>query len=279
MTDEAKAPQRLSESSGAAGDLLRQVLSENASSAPLPRFTRLQERRSSRSVRQALMLTATAALALVIGARSLRPSEPPVTVRAEPVAQLPVSTSSAPTSEPPEELPALRHVPSEPLLRRDSPRKARPGAAGSAQPRVASDEPAPAAPQGPAEPLGGGAKPCAELARGGAVEPAMACYQKLADGAGVTAELALFEQARLAGKVLRQPARALRLLDTYQQRFPNGSLRAEVLLARIEWALASGDSSRATALVEEALASGLLRERAAELERLRSSLGSAPAGH
>jgi hypothetical protein len=129
----------------------------------------------------------------------------------------------------------------------------------------------------PAE-LPGGAKACAELARSGAVEPAIGCYEGLARGSGVTAELALFEQARLAGKALRQPSRALALLDDYRQRFPSGSLRAEAMLAAIEWSLAAGDKARARAGVEEALASGLLEERRAELERLRATLGD-PAAH
>jgi len=75
--------------------------------------------------------------------------------------------------------------------------------------------------------------------------------------------------------VLRQPARALMILDQYRDRFPKGSLRAEVMLARIDWLLGTGNKAGALVAVDEALASGLLKERSAELERLRSSLESA----
>lgn len=67
----------------------------------------------------------------------------------------------------------------------------------------------------------------------------------LSNGDGITAELALFEQSRLDGKVLRQPARALRTLAGYQRRFPQGSLRAEAMLAQIDWLLDSGDEAGA----------------------------------
>ena len=93
----------------------------------------------------------------------------------------------------------------------------------------------------------------------------------------MTAELALFERARLEGKALRRPDRALQTLETYRARFPNGSLRPEVMLARIDWLVRSGEQAQALLAVDEALASGLLRERTAELERLRDSLTAAPA--
>lgn len=274
MTTEERPPRRLAESSGMAGEVVRRALCEQELVAPLPRFTQLQERRLSRSRRQAAALLAVAAAALLIGLRSLRPSEAPVTVRAEPpVAATPALASSASALASAEERPALPPLPSKPVPKREPSSKPRVAPASSAPTREAEVAPAPAASE-----LHGSAKSCAELARSGAVEPALGCYAALSSGSGVSAELALFEQARLAGKVLRQPARALALLEAYRTRFPNGSLRAEAMLARIEWSLAAGDSARARAGVEEALASGLLQERRAELERLRASLpGSAPA--
>jgi hypothetical protein len=44
------------------------------------------------------------------------------------------------------------------------------------------------------------------------------------------------------------------------------------VLAQIEWLIASGDGERARVLIDEALASGLARERAPELQRLRAAL-------
>jgi hypothetical protein len=44
------------------------------------------------------------------------------------------------------------------------------------------------------------------------------------------------------------------------------------MLAQIDWLVGSGQSARALPLVEEALASGLLQERARELEQVRDRL-------
>lgn len=278
MTDKERAPPRLLESPGSTGELLRRALSEAELAKPLPRFTQLQERRVRRTRRQLGLVLAAAALALVFGVRALRPHEPPVTAKAEPVAPAAAIPISASASAGPQEAPALRPAPSKPSTKREAASK--PRAAPMASARVAG-APAEGEPQAtdadeksmptPAE-LTGGAKPCAELARSGAAELAIGCYEKLSAVQGVTAELALFEQARLAGKMLRQPARALAVLDTYRARFPNGSLRAEVMLARVEWLLGAGNQAGARVAVDEALASGLLTERSAELKRIRDSL-------
>jgi hypothetical protein len=44
------------------------------------------------------------------------------------------------------------------------------------------------------------------------------------------------------------------------------------MLAQIEWLVSSGQSAQALPLVEEALGSGLLRERTSELEQMRDRL-------
>jgi hypothetical protein len=268
-------PPRLVDLPGAAGDCLRQALAEQERGS-FPRFAAVQERRARRSKRQlAVALMAVAAM-VPLGLRLVHHAEPPVSVRAEP---MPVRVATAAFTAPARpvasqaESPALSRSPSKTAVKRDTSSKPKfvapraVPAASAPPPRAEAPAPSPVDPNG-------GAKACAELARNGAAEQAMACYDKLADGSGVIAELALFEQARLAGKVLRQPARALATLDGYKQRFPNGSLRAEVMLARIDWLLGSGDRERALQAVEEALASGLLRERTVELERLRASLVS-----
>lgn len=272
MSEPELPPPRLVESPGAAGECLRQALAEEEQRR-LPRFAALQERRARRSKRQVAVLFIAAAAAIPVGLRVLQRPEPQVIVRAEPV---PARAPSAAASLVP--LPIAPHEEhQEQQALQPSPSKVASQRAVHGKPRVAvAPQPAPAprveaAPPRAADP-NGGAKACAELARNGAAEQAMACYDKLANGSGVIAELALFEQARLAGKVLRQPARALATLDGYKQRFPNGSLRAEVMLARIDWLLGAGDKQRALQAVDDALASGLLRERTAELERLRSSL-------
>lgn len=270
MTARPQPPPRLAESAGAAGDLVRRALSEQAPADSLPRFTQLQARRAARARRHTAVVLAAAALALVVGVRSWRSSEPPLVVRAEPAPPTTASAASATVSatvavdEPPP--PSPSRAPS----RRDVVSKPR-APIGGPSPRAEAEAAAPVKDVPVTSEPVGSAKACAELARGDA-EAAIGCYAKLATGSGVTAELAFFEQARLAGKALRQPARALALLDQYRERFPSGSLRAEATLARIEWSLTVGDKARARAEVDEALGSGLLTERRAELERLRATL-------
>lgn len=270
MTEQPPGPPtRLLDLPGAAGDCVRDALATRDQSCPVPRFTTLQDRRTRRVQRHALLsLAAVVALGL-FGARALHQPEPALSVSAEPVVVAPPSVVAPTPSAVPktEQRAAVVEAP------KKVPHRSKAHVVALAPVPVASPTPPPSAATMPtvAE-LNGGAKGCAELARGGAAQDAIDCYARLASGTGVTAELAMFEQARLAGKVLRQPARALMILDQYRERFPKGSLRAEVMLARIDWLLGAGNKAGALLAVDEALASGLLKERGAELERLRSSL-------
>lgn len=276
MTDETQAPPRLLQTTGPAGDCLREALAERELPRVPPRFAVLQERRLQRVRRQ----RAFSLLALVavggLGARLLGPEEPRSTISAE----LTVTASPPPAV-------TERPSPNEPPVTPESPRPLRaktsaaPVALKAAVPRrsaeatSSNDSPpveAVAKPTNEVAEAGGTAKACAQLARAGSAEQARDCYEKLSSGSGMSAELALFEQARLEGKALRKPERALRTLEAHRRRFPQGSLRAEVMLAQIDWLLATGDSARALQVVDEALASGLLRERTSELERLRTTL-------
>jgi hypothetical protein len=266
MSETRASPRRFVDVSGRPGQLLRRVLAEQELGQALPRFVDVRERgaRRSRLRRLAVLLTTSLLASLVVGllqrdaeAPAIRPelvsarARHDVSSAAVLVAQQPDGASHAP--QPP---------PAKPGLDKPKPRAA--SAVHRERPRAA-----------PAARETGeltGAKACAEIARGGAAEEAIACYEKLASGSGVSAELALFEQARLAGKMLDQPERALLTLQRYRERFPHGALRAEVMLAQIDWLVTSGQSSRALALVDEALRSGLLQERATELEQARSRL-------
>lgn len=278
MTTEQKAPVRLADIDGPAGDCVRDVLAQQEQDAPLPRFVALRERRARRLRRRQsasfVVVTSTALLAAWLWPEKERPTS----IRAEVVseAQAPLVTSVATTART-IETPVIE-APVANLMSSKSPRskaaiartlKHTSGPVGTAS----APEPAPPVPG--LDPKGG-AKACAQLAREGAAERALGCYEELAAGSGITAELAVFEQARLEGKLLRRPERALLRLDSYRRRFPNGSLRAEVMLAQIDWLVTTGNSARALAVVEEALASGLLRERSAELSRLRDQLHGAP---
>lgn len=258
MTERLAAPPRLMQTAGPAGDCLRRAQSQ-ASLPPLPRFADLRERRLRRTRRRVSALWISAAALALLALHTLPRDERPPGIRAEPTAPIlppaPLTTSPLPAQRE-----ADRSAPAKPAA--TSNRSSRPHASARATQAVE---------RGPAA-SPGNAKTCAELARNGDAQRALDCYAELAGGAGLSAELALFEAARLEGKVLRRPARAVEVLDRYRQRFPNGSLRGEVMLAQIGWLLAAGDEPRARALVDEALASGLLSERTAELEQLRERL-------
>lgn len=261
-----RPPPRLVETPGLAGDCLRKVLATNPNAPDVPAFSALRERRQRRLQRQVSWGVALSAIVLVIGVRAGRHEEEALSVSAE------LTTAPAPQREIPE--PSVKAEPSPALPQPTPSSRAEPEVS---RPRVRAI-PARAVPK-PAEVVASAphrsARACAELARGGNAEQALSCYADLANGNGITAELALFEQARLEGKALRRPEQALQTLETYRRRFPNGSLRAEVMLAQIDWLLRSGERARASQLVDEALASGSLSERRAELERLRDTL-SAP---
>jgi len=285
MTDRIQAPPRLVQTQGPAGDCVREALAHEGQRLPSPpRFALLQERRL-RAARRQRGLALLAFVGALIGLRTLQhPREPLLDIRAELAANSPaprepaltaVLSAEAPQTSPPSPLPPPKlegTTPSPP--KPAGPRPGRPLLAREEEPNLSSSDVVAARSSEASAP--GGAKACAQLARDGAAEPALACYAQLTRGTGMSAELALFEQARLEGKALRRPDRALATLDEYRRRFPNGSLRGEVMLAQIDWLLASGNSTAAGQIVEEALASGLLSERTVELERLRATLGSTP---
>ena len=276
MTDEMQAPPRLVQTVGPAGDCLREALAQRESIQAPPRFAALQERRLQRVRRQrALALLALVAVA-GSSAHLFQHEEPQPHISAE----LTVSASK-PERTVADSSPNELSVAPEPP--RQAPAKAnkatvapKPAAPRPSVEATASAQHAP--PLGNSKPLndaaegGGSAKLCAQLARSGSAEQARDCYERLSSGSGMSAELALFEQARLEGKALRRPESALRTLEAHRRRFPRGALRAEVMLAQIDWLLATGDSTHALQVVDDALASGLLRERTTELQRLRTTL-------
>jgi hypothetical protein len=272
------APRRLVDSSGPTAELLRRALANEAPGRPLPRFVDLRERRARRLRFYRIggaVTAASLALLTLLALRVATSADETPAIGAERFAArsgndrshaaasvAEQATASAPLTSVPASSGAV--VPDKPKQRTVSatlpPRSRAPSV-------TASDAPAGAETAGL-----GTAKTCAQIARSGAAEEAITCYEKLATGSGVSAELALFEQARLAGKVLHQPERALLTLASYRARFPRGALRAEVMLAQIDWLVTSGQSARALPLVEEALRSGLLQERASELEQVRDRL-------
>jgi len=287
MSAPDEAPPRLVETAGPAGDCLRRALASSPTTAEVPPFSALRERRERRQrrlQRQLAFGTLLSATALLLVVRVLSREDEALSVRAEVSTALQrervepkLEVEPSPELEPKPALPEPAHAIDQPTTEVTRPRiRSASKRRESARPVEAAPVEARSAPAAsPASPPGHhGARACAELARAGASEQALACYVELAQGTGISAELALFEQARLEGKALRRPERALATLASYRERFPNGSLRAEVMLAQIDWLLRTGERARALELVNEALASGSLQERRPELERLRATLSS-----
>lgn len=99
------------------------------------------------------------------------------------------------------------------------------------------------------------------------------CYtQRASSSSGLSAEAALYELARLRRDVQRDARGALAALNDYRERFPQGSLRNEVGLTRVEILSELGRGSEALAEAEALLASAQGRERAAELYVLRGNI-------
>ncbi len=138
-------------------------------------------------------------------------------------------------------------------------------------------EPSPGPPDrsvGAPTPMPPPARPvCAALAREGRTGDAVQCFEAEADSAaGLTAEVALYEAARLRGGALAEPAAALAALTRYRERFPDGSLRHEVAVSMVELLPRVGRHREALAESERLLAVPEGRERAAELRLLRGNI-------
>lgn len=113
---------------------------------------------------------------------------------------------------------------------------------------------------------------CLELANQGEYRAAEQCFGERATGAGLSAEMALYEKARLRRDVLHDARGALEALNEHRVRFPQGSLRPEVNLSRVELLAELGRGREALRESEALLASPTGKERAAELHVLRGNV-------
>jgi tetratricopeptide (TPR) repeat protein len=172
--------------------------------------------------------------------RALRPAEPAP----------PPSTSPAPAK------PALEPA------RASAPRPHAALAQGAHE--LAPDVAAPA----PSEP----SQDCLGFARLGDATKAEQCFEAQAAGQNLSAEVALYELARLRRDMLGEPASALSALDDYTQRFPRGYLSGEVLFSRLELLLKLGRSAEVLRASDELLASASGKERALEIHFLRGNV-------
>jgi tetratricopeptide (TPR) repeat protein len=113
---------------------------------------------------------------------------------------------------------------------------------------------------------------CAALGRSGSTQAALDCYAKQSQKSGMAGELALYEIARLRKDVMSDYAGALEALKTYDARFPNGSLRGEVQVSRVELLGRLGRNDEALAESARLLETPWGKERAADLHLLRGNL-------
>ncbi|HWZ91664.1 MAG TPA: hypothetical protein VNW92_22535, partial [Polyangiaceae bacterium] len=158
------------------------------------------------------------------------------------------------------------HPPAEPALSASAPRVTPPPPANATS-EVGSG-PAPAAPSEPAAP----AADCLGFARSGDAPKAEHCFEDQAAGQNLSAEVALYELARLRRDMLGKPAAALSALDDYARRFPHGYLSGEVLFSRLELLVKLGRSAEVLRASDELLASPSGKERALEIHFLRGNV-------
>lgn len=189
----------------------------------------------------------------------LAPEPPSVAPRKGGPAQ---DVASAAPAEPAPELAPER----EGALLPDPPLRARPARAPLSRDELGTSRPRRAALPAPAE------ADCLALARDGLPQPAERCFERRAQGTGLSAEMALYELARLRRDVLGDVEGALGALGDYRQRFPAGSLRNEVDVSRIELLARAKRGQEALQASEQLLATPAGRERAAELRLLRGNV-------
>jgi hypothetical protein len=129
---------------------------------------------------------------------------------------------------------------------------------------------------GTGEKSGADAPDCAALGRAGDNKAALDCYRRQSEQKGMSGELALYEIARLKRDVLSDYAGALEALKTYDARFPNGSLRGEVQVSRVELYGRLGRNDDALAESARLLETPVGKEHANDLHLLRGNLYRLP---
>jgi len=249
MTKEPEFPQRLIDGEGSAAELLRRSLAERVAGPSEARSWQLLRERVSpapRRFRWMLALAACAVLAGIGASRDWHTGHEP-SLGAEPWSAAPPSARSTPA-------PTVSAVQSTEL----------PAVKRPATSTPKSEARSPEAQQDPAR--------CAALAREGRYEAAADCYDRIAHGRSMAAELALYEKARLESKALGHGEAALATLEEHAQRFPHGVLTSEVGMTRIELLIRLGRADAALAAIEQALTGALGRERPGDLQALKGDL-------
>lgn len=113
---------------------------------------------------------------------------------------------------------------------------------------------------------------CERLAAAGDSERAVACFGTLARGEGLGAEVASYKAARISADALRDPRRALHLLDEHVARFPSGTMRGEVRWLRVQSLERAGRYDEALTESEALLAAPEGRALSSDLHWLRARI-------
>ncbi|MGE5787168.1 MAG: FecR family protein, partial [Myxococcales bacterium] len=113
---------------------------------------------------------------------------------------------------------------------------------------------------------------CLALARGGEHAAALTCFKRQSRGGGVSAEIGLYESARIEHEILGDPRRALETLKQHRERFAGGTLSVEVRLKVIQILTELGKDGEALEQSEALLSSGQLTAPETELRWLRGKL-------
>jgi hypothetical protein len=113
---------------------------------------------------------------------------------------------------------------------------------------------------------------CKELIRVGRPREAEQCFLAWTSSDQLSAEMGLYEVARLRRDVLGDAAGALHALTQYRERFPQGTLRSEVDMSYVALLTRLGRHREALSESERLLRSTAGRERAFELRLLRGQI-------
>jgi hypothetical protein len=280
------APERWIDAAGPLSVVLRDAQREyRANLDPLGALLRQQERAPRRARFRLLvpsLALGVALIFLVLLGHSSAPS-PDLLAQAEPELRAARPPRAAERALPPSAEPAPRRSKSALEPPRVSGPRARGAIESQAEPALSAGRalPLPPEPAQSAAAIGSSAAAaspsepvvdCLGFARAGDAPKAEHCFEAQAAGRNLSAEVALYELARLRRDMLGKPAAALSALDDYAHRFPRGYLSGEVLFSRLELLLKLGRSAEVLRASDELLGSASGRERALEIHFLRGNL-------
>ncbi len=239
-----KAPGRLQDQPDETGALLRRAAHEFSSGLNEPAGWKEFGKRRAR--RKAAQWVGASALSMVAVIALLRAGGPPETIALTPEVHAEPVTSHAEAPPEPEQAP----LPAATQLSRAVQPPPRP---------VDAREPATE-------------KSCNAFAGARRFREAKDCFARLAEGNGLSAQLALLQVARLTAGPLTSPGRALALLDEHRARFPQSPLQGEVQQLKVSTLAAAGQHRRALDESEALLGTDWGRPLAAELHLLRGRI-------